>query len=255
MYNILPLIQNENMKIYRRPATWIMIGILVFANLIMATIMYSLENRPVNNFMDFVQISSTNLGALVFLFTIVIAGGIVASEFSWGTIKLLLIRPVSRTKVLLAKYLATLLFSVFLMLILWAFSLIFGYLFFGANQSTDATFINVLKTFGLSSIDMLMTITFAFMLSTVFRSQSLAIALSFVILFFGGNIIMLLSAFDYNWGKYILFANTDFTQHLNGGTPLFEGTTLGFSIIVVAIYFVLFHFISFYIFNKRDVSV
>lgn len=254
MNNIVPLIQNENMKIYRRLISWVMIGIVVLVNFIMAIILYNIDNSPINNWMDFVQMSS-NLVTLVVLFTIVIAGGIVASEFSWGTIKMLLIRPVSRTKVLLSKYIATLLFSIFLLLILLMFSLVIGFLFFGTDQSTEATFIDVLQTYGFMSVDLLLTVTFAFMLSTVFRSQALAITLSFVIMFFAGNIVMLLSAFDYNWGKYILFANTDLRQYFGEREPFFEGMTLGFSITVVAIYFVLFHLISFYIFKKRDVAV
>ena len=36
--------------------------------------------------------------SLVSLFTIIVAAGILANEFRWGTIKLLLIRPISRTK-------------------------------------------------------------------------------------------------------------------------------------------------------------
>jgi ABC-2 type transport system permease protein len=242
------------MKIYRRLVTWIMIGIVAVVNLVMAIVLFSLDDSPVNNLMDFVNIS-TNLATFVVLFTIVIAGGIVASEFSWGTIKMLLIRPVSRTKILLAKYIATLLFSIFLILIVLICSLIFGFLFFGTDPNSEVAFADVLKTYGFSSIDMIMTVTFAFMLSTVFRSQALAITLSFVILFFAGNITMLLSTFDYNWGKYILFANTDLGQYFNGREPFFEGTTLGFSITVVAIYFIAFHLISFYVFKKRDVAV
>ena len=38
-------------------------------------------------------------------------GDMVAGEFTWGTIKLLLIRPASRSKILLSKYLTTLLFA------------------------------------------------------------------------------------------------------------------------------------------------
>ncbi|WP_051541306.1 ABC transporter permease [Caldalkalibacillus mannanilyticus] len=47
----------------------------------------------------------------VILFTILIAAGIVAEEFTKGTIKLLLIRPVSRFKILLSKYVSTFLFA------------------------------------------------------------------------------------------------------------------------------------------------
>lgn len=48
---------------------------------------------------------------LVSLFTIIVAAGIIANEFKWGTIKLLLIRPITRTKILLSKYVSVLLFA------------------------------------------------------------------------------------------------------------------------------------------------
>ena len=56
-----------------------------------------------------VVLDSKYLMIMVSIFTIIVAGGIVAGEFSTGTIKLLLIRPINRTKILVSKYLATLL--------------------------------------------------------------------------------------------------------------------------------------------------
>ena len=44
---------------------------------------------------------TSNLIQFAGLFAIIIAAGIVASEFNWGTIKLLLIRPIDRGKILL----------------------------------------------------------------------------------------------------------------------------------------------------------
>jgi len=58
------------------------------------------------------MISAPTFTTFASLFAIVIGAGIVAAEFSTGTIKLLLIRPVNRFKILLSKYLATLLFYV-----------------------------------------------------------------------------------------------------------------------------------------------
>lgn len=67
---------------------------------------YRIENNlsPSENYSmwDFVA-DSTPLIDFAGLFTIIIAAGIVASEFNWGTIKLLLIRPISRTKILISK--------------------------------------------------------------------------------------------------------------------------------------------------------
>ena len=83
---------------------------------------YAIEHNIDPNQMtgwEFVE-DATGLMTLITIFAAVIAGDIVASEFTWGTIKLLLIRPVSRTKILLSKYVATLLFVVLLCVILFS---------------------------------------------------------------------------------------------------------------------------------------
>ncbi|WP_441895000.1 ABC transporter permease [Paenibacillus sp. YAF4_2] len=64
----------------------------------------------------------------------IIAGDIIAAEFSTGTIKLLLIRPSSRIKILLSKYLAMLLFSMVLLLILFVISFLINGILFGFND-------------------------------------------------------------------------------------------------------------------------
>jgi ABC-2 type transport system permease protein len=254
LYKLLPLIQNENMKIYRRLRTWILIGLVVVINLIMAIVLNTVDSSPISHTLDFVSIS-TELAFFVVIFTVIIAGDIVASEYSWGTIKLLLIRPVSRTKILLSKYIATLIFALVLILTVVLCSFSFGFLFFGTSGDSEIKIIEILKNYGFSSIDAVMTITFAFMISTVFRSSALAIALSFILLFIGGSITGVLSQFNYNWGKYLLFANTDLRQFFEPREPYFEGVTLGFAVSMILIYFMIFHLISWYIFKKRDVSL
>src|SRR6185312_4031151 len=58
---------------------------------------------------------ASNMILLVGMFSIIIAGGIVASEYNWGTIKLLLIRPIDRGKILVFKYMAVIAFSLILL--------------------------------------------------------------------------------------------------------------------------------------------
>ncbi|MFP3340564.1 ABC transporter permease subunit, partial [Micrococcus sp. SIMBA_131] len=64
---------------------------------------------------------------------IIIGAGVIAGEYSWGTIKLLLIRPASRTKILASKFIATLLFALLSLVILYISSFIIGGLFLGFN--------------------------------------------------------------------------------------------------------------------------
>ncbi|CEG26567.1 ABC transporter permease [Bacillus sp. B-jedd] len=209
--------------------------------------------------------NSQSFISIVGLFTIVIAAGIVSSEFSWGTIKLLLIRPISRPKILLSKYLTVFLFGVCLLALLFSFSLLVGLLLFGFPDSPSPHLVfsgghvyersmglQLVAEYLLSSIDILMVATMAFMISAVFRNSSLAIGISLFLLLTGGTLTMLLAS-KFEWAKYLLFANTDLTVYLDG-TPLISGMTLGFSIIMLTIYFGFFHFLAFWVFSKRDVS-
>ena len=91
------------------------------------------------------------------------------------------------------------------------------------------------------------------MISTVFKTSSLAVGISIFLLFTGTTITNILAA-KYDWAKFSLFANTDLFQYMNG-TPLVEGMTMTFSITMLIIYFIIFHGIAFLFFTKRDVGV
>lgn len=199
------------------------------------------------------------------LFTIVIAAGIVASEFGWGTIKLLLIRPMKRSKILLSKYITVILFGILMLSVIFISSSILGFILFGSGDGTNIYLAysngevvernmigHLVNLFILSSVDMVMLTTMAFMISAVFRNSSLAIGISLFLLLMGGNVTMLIAS-KYEWAKYILFANTDLGQYFYG-VPLIDGMTLGFSLIMLLIYFVLFQALAFGIFSKRDVA-
>lgn len=207
----------------------------------------------------------TSLIDLIGMFTIIVAAGIVASEFSWGTIKLLLIRPIKRGKILLAKYFTVLIFGGLLLVTLYVLSAIVGVILFGTPEISTPQLVYVNQQvieqpmglylfiyYGLKSIGMIMLATMAFMISAAFRNNSLAIGLSLFLLLMGGGITELI-ALKFNWAKYILFANTNLMQYFDGMPPV-EGMTLTFSIIMLVVYFALFQFIAFYLFKKRDVA-
>ncbi len=202
--------------------------------------------------------------SLITLFTVVVGASSVASEFTWGTIKLLLIRPVSRAKILLSKYLATILFALFSLVLLFVVSFLVGSILFGGGGSTPHLVYkdggvhevhmvsHILGIFGLKSINLIMMSTFAFMISTIFRNSGLAIGLAIFLMFAGVNATVLL-AMKFDWAKYILFANTDLSQYLTGYV-LVEGMTMTFSIIMLIIYFVIFNALTWFVFTKRDVA-
>ncbi|CAM3624224.1 ABC transporter permease [Marinicrinis lubricantis] len=203
--------------------------------------------------------------SLITIFTVIIAADAVAAEFTWGTIKLLLIRPVNRTKILLSKFFSSFLFALMMLVFLFVISFIVnGFLYGFGGADTNIVTMNtsgtieegsviayVLKYYAYSLGSLVMIVTLSFLISSVFRSSSLAIGISMFIYFAGTSIAVFLSR--YEWSKFFLFSNMDLTQYLYG-EPLVEGMTLGFSLLVLLGYFILFNAISWYVFKKRDVA-
>lgn len=200
--------------------------------------------------------------SIVTLFTVIIAGGIVAAEFSQGTIKMLLTRPVKRWKILTSKYIATLLYAVLLAIVLILASALAGLIFYGIGEGTFLVWNGsevVERSFWLEGIKMAalsfafvwILATFAFMLGTVFRSSSLSIGLSIFLMFTGVQLVFLLS--NYEIVKYYLFTHADLTQYYTGFMPV-EGITMTMSVIVLIVYFIIFMAISYLIFGKRDIT-
>lgn len=216
-----------------------------------------------NDGWSFMYFSSSFLG-LVSLFTIVIAAGIVANEFSQGTIKLLLIRPIQRSIILLSKYISVLIFGFITAVSLLLLSIGIGGILFGFEEHIPAvvvenkeglTHLSVLKEtiyeYSFYSVNLIMITTLAFMISAVFRNNALSIGVALFLLFTGNTVVQFFS--DKEWAKYILFANTDLRPYF-GGKPLFEGMTLSFSIITLLVYYAIFMTLAWGIFTRRDVA-
>lgn len=209
---------------------------------------------------------NAQMTSLVGLLVIIVASGIVANEFSRGTIKNLLIKPYKRWKILLSKYITTILLLLFMLAILFVGSALIGVILFGTGDAAHNThlayangkvveqslLIYLIKAYLLNSLSVFMLTTMAFMISAVFRISGLAIGISIFLLMSGGTITNLLAS-KFEWPKYSLFANTNLMQYMDG-TPLVEGMTMSFSIAMMAIYFVLFLLLAVVFFTKRDIA-
>lgn len=258
MADFLNLLQNENMKIYRRLRTWIMMGLVVLIPLLIAilTAVNISDQSQLGAWDIFPQIMSIFI--LVSIFCVIIFSDIVASEFTWGTIKLLLIRPWKRSKILLSKLLAGLIFSLVLTLLFVIVDFAVSFSMFSAHISTS-TYPAGYTAFSFSMeqllyrfVDLLVISSFAFMLSSLFRSSGIAIGLGIFLLFAGNIFQVLLDPGRYAWAKYVLFTNMDLSRYMLGGGQ--NGMSLGFSAIVLAVYTAIFLVISWIVFIKRDVA-
>ncbi|MFT4416551.1 ABC transporter permease [Fredinandcohnia humi] len=225
---------------------------------------YRIENNQepsaIWNFMN----ATVYLVEIISIFAIIVAAGSISKEFSWGTIKLLMIRPVSRTKILLSKYLSTFVYVIELLLLLFILSFLIGGILFGFDHINTSILtysegkvleenpvLYILKSYGLNSISLFIMTTFAFMISTLFRSSALAIGLSITLTFVGSTIVGIFA--KYEWVKYILFTNVNLNQYIDGSQVL-HGMTMKFSIIMLLIYYVMFILLTWIPFKKRDIA-
>jgi len=257
MSDFVQLVWNEMLKIYLRVSTWILLIFLVVISPTMLLLMhmsgYSLGAHQAIE-------QSFTMYFLVILFSLIIASDSVAGEFATGTIKLLLIRPWKRWKILFSKFLSVALFTLVLTLLFLLVISVISYMLFPSSSSAlfgdseGSLFLLLLYNY----IRALLLASFAFMLSALFRSTALAITLA-ILLYFAGNIITpLLHAFlqpkDYWIVKIFLPTNLDLTQYMKNPNGLFGVTSIGWSLMVLAVYFVIFMLISWWSFTKRDVK-
>ncbi|MFD1416091.1 hypothetical protein [Oceanobacillus jeddahense] len=77
---------------------------------------------------------------------------------------------------------------------------------------------HLIRVIGFIFIDMLMMITIAFMISTIFHNSAMSIGLVIFLRFAGSNIVTALD--QYGWAKYILFAHLNLRQHSEGASSL-----------------------------------
>ncbi len=139
------------------------------------------------------QTSLTSLMGTIGILLVILAGSSVASEFSQGTIRLLLIRPKKRSKILASKLLSLLIVLAGYMLcayvVMFAVSMIFGgigdiiapdLLTIGESVVEVTPFITTFARMLICSVTPIILTLFAFMLSVITRKTSLSIALPLV---------------------------------------------------------------------------
>ncbi len=208
-----------------------------------------------------------------FLFIMIIiaavAGSIVSTEFDKGTIKLLLVRPYSRNKILLSKYIVSLFMIIFAILSAFIMQLIVGGIFFGFSSlnipvviynfvQNKVMHINLFKYIFDNVLavlpEFILLATLAFAISTITNVSTLGVALPIVGV--GAADIINLIAINRNIIplKYFVTLNWNFTNYLYGGVNSFPTLSIPFSILICTIYFLIMIITAFIVFNKRNIK-
>lgn len=200
---------------------------------------------------------------------VMIAGTIVSEEFNKGTIKLLLVKPYNRNKILLAKFITVLIMIMFTIFAVVAMELIVGGIIFGFdslavpvleyNFTTGSlevinifTYLGIEILTGLPKIILLATLAFA--CSTLFTNSAVAIAIPLLGFMSADMINMLVIQFKVQFMKLFVSLNWNFEEYLFGNLPSMEGMTCGFSVIICMIYFVVMLIPTFIAFKKKNIK-
>ena len=205
----------------------------------------------------------------IVIFVFMVAGPIVSQEFSKGTIKLLLIKPYSRIKILLSKYIVTLSSIFIAIIVMLLLELLFGGIFFGfsslsnkvvvySNISDSVSYMSIFKYFVLMSIArlpqfiILATLTFA--MSTITNNTATSMITGFVA-YVGTNILaVLLSGLDKVWVKFFVALNWDFTDYVFNCKPEISGINFEFSLFICIIHFIILIIPTFIVFKHKDIK-
>lgn len=148
---MIKLIQIELYKIFRKPRTYIGFGAIAFI-VTVVNLGFLFEGEQLLGFLidslkDKFLLSGNLINTYTMTFVIlnslwihlpilisITAGDMISGEANNGTFRLLLTRPVSRTKLLAAKFISAWIYTVLLLLFMISFSLILGYVIFGVGD-------------------------------------------------------------------------------------------------------------------------
>ena len=198
-----------------------------------------------------------------------IAGGMISDEFSKGTIKLLLVRPYSRNKILFSKLIVCFLMLIFIIAFTAGSQFVIGGIIHGFDSTTVPAVIYNYNTRQIETMNIaiyicitsiaklpiyILLMTLAFACSTIFVNTAVSIVIP-LLGYMGAAIINQLALlYDIKILRYFVTPNWDLSQYLFGGLSNFEGLTMPFSIIVCLVYLLIMIVTSFIVFKKRNIK-
>ena len=208
-------------------------------------------------------------GIFLIVVVVMIAGTIVSEEFNKGTIKLLLVKPYSRNKILMAKAITTFIMIFFIIVVTLVMQILIGGIIFGFDSLSEPVVVynfntntmeemNIFANLGVQTLTQLPMIillaTLAFAISTIFTNSTLAITISLLGFMSASIINQLAIGYDLQFMKYFVTMNWDLSIYANGALPYMEGMNMTLSIIICVIYFLIMMIPTFVVFKKRNIK-
>jgi ABC-2 type transport system permease protein len=278
---MIRLIQLELIKIIKRPRTYIgFIAIFIIVVALQSAMYFEgeslisigiqnlrddfrLEGKIINvNLMTYILLNS--LIVQIPILICLVTGDAIAGEASSGTLRLILQRPYSRTKIYIAKSITGFIYTLSLLIFLAIMSYGLGYLLFGDGDlivlrrgvhvfSEDDVWWRFLLAFGLGLLSMLVVASLSLMISS-FVNNPIGPIVGTIAIIIALNIIFTLGA--------PLFKNIlpyVFTTHFIKWQYLFDYDlnlpAIKLSVIVQLAYVILFNAIGVINFKRKDILV
>lgn len=275
------MLRLELYKIFRRPRTYISFLVMTAITFLIQLAMYvdgssfvSFAMQGVGeqfdisgNIMNGYLVTYLVLQSLLIhipLLVALVAGDVLAGEANMGTMRLLLTKPVSRTKVVLVKYMASIVYALLLLIWLAVTGLGFSLLIFGPgdmiNMKSDS-FIMLLQddimwrymlAFGFAALAMATVAALSVFLS-VFADNSIGPIIGTM-----GIIIVLTIFANLEIPLFNLIKPYLFTTHMIAWKGFFDApvpyNAILQSVIVLVVYIVVFLSATIVVFNKKDIQ-
>ena len=205
----------------------------------------------------------------IIMLVLIVSSIVICDEFKDGTIKLLLIKPYSRCKILLSKYFTVIIVLILSILLLIGMQFIIGGIIFGFN-SLDVPVVvynftkqeiveyHVLYYMLLRIISklpfLLILISISFFLSILLTSTIISITMPLMLYMFAPTLNYLMEEYKLIFMKYLVNVNWSLEEYLFGNLPKIEYITLEFSCLILLIYFIGLGILTFIIFKKKNIK-
>jgi len=288
------LLQIELFKIFKKPRTYISFGAIAAMILIIqlglkfdgkSYLQLLMSGISDSFYIPYEMILNGYLVAFVILNTLLIqvpllialvAGDVVAGEANMGTLRLLVTKPVSRTELMLAKFFASVVYTVLLLIWMALLALFLSMLFFGTNDMIIArndvmeqigrndVLWRYIAAFGYASVALSTVAALAFLLS-VFAENSIGPIVSTICIVVVLTILseMKIPLYDntvkpYLFTSHMLAWKGFFYSKANGDGQSIPGSIENLPAIIRSLgilltYIVVFVISAIIIFRKKDI--
>ena len=220
-----------------------------------------------NSGYSFVQkfISPSFMAIIVLL---ALSASVVAEEFNKGTIKQLLVKPFSRTKILISKYLSIIIASILFLFVINICTSIISGLFEGDVQTIISNvvvynyhthscmemnnIVYALISFVYSLPEIILLALFVFTVSTIFTNTAFGLGMGFGA-YLSADIFMLLIK-RIKLLSYMPTVNYNLTPYMFGAINTESLLTLPKAIIVDVVSFIVLTILAIIVFKKKDIK-